>query len=487
MKPDDTSLAVKGFLNSLPLEKLTLFAVLIIGAFYLFILPPNSAPDESVHFRAAYQNVSAVLGETSADVHSVAMRAADEKMVNDYSRFPDAHTIQYFREELFKPLPEGGAEIVDVWRDSGVPHPYIYFPQTLGMLLGRALHANPEWLYLLGRIFNLIFYAVCVWLAVKIAPIGRGVIALVALYPMAIELAASLNSDVYSMALAMLALAQYLRIAYAKAPARMRDLLLLLLTMALLGPPKVVFIPMLMLAFFLPGRCFETKKIALSFRVLVATVCIGTVFVALYVYLHRGDGGVPVVILPGEEVYGIPGLMADPALFARTCKHTIEKYFEFYLHSMIGSGLGWLEIYINKVLVDAFLALSVVGAFLIAGGRRGSATDGPDLLLRDHSEPTLLLRDRIQFPVIFLLAALGTAIIMFVSWTAVGAWEIGGIQGRYFLPVFPMFILFAARWKKPVRPFWLSDKVLVLATCCLHIFVLVSAWSIISTRGTVAL
>ena len=461
------------------LEKLTLFAILFVGLFYLFILPPNSAPDEAVHYLAAYQNVSVALGEDTADVTSVAIRSADKKMLTDYSRFPDRHTVSFFHDEIFRPLPDAGSKIITVNRESGVPHPYIYFPQTLGMLLGRALEVNPEWLYMLGRIFNLLFYAICIWLSVKIAPIGKGVIALVALYPMAMELAASLNSDTYTIALAFLAFAQYLRIAYSEKPAGGLSLLLLLLTMALLGPPKVVFIPIFMLAFFLPGRCFSTKRIAVLYRILVALLCFVVAFIAFYVYSHRADGGVPIVTLPGNPViYTFPDLIADPVLFAKTCKHTIEIYFEFYLHSMIGSGLGWLEIYINKILIDVFLALSIVGAFRIRkGGNLPPAS----------TDQTLLLRDRIQFPVIFLIAALGTAIIMYVSWTPVGSWQIDGIQGRYFLPVWPLFILFAARWKKPVRPAWLSDNLLVGVVCCLHVLVLVTVHLIISTRGTVVL
>jgi len=135
---------------------------------------------------------------------------------------------------------------------------------------------------------------------------------------------------------------------------------------------------------------------------------------------------------------------------------------------MIGSDLGWIEIRISKIAIQAFLALSVVGAFKAAA-----------------SEKSLLTRDRIEFPAIFLIAALGTAIVMYVSWTPEGSWNIMGLQGRYFLPVWPLFLLFAARWKAPVRPAWLSDRNLVLAACCLHVFVLVSAYLFITGRGAV--
>ena len=455
-------------ISAVSIEKMTLLAIIVIGAFYLFVFPPNSAPDEPSHFQSAYYNVSAVFGQTADDPKMVSMRVADAEMEQKYDGFANALTYEEFKKNLFLPFDSGKSGIVAVERSQGVPHPYIYFPQTLGILLGRAIQANPEWLFLLGRIFNLIFYAICIWLAVKLTPVGKGVFALIALYPMAMELAASMNSDVYTTALVFLALAQYLRIAYMEGPARLRDLLLLLLTMALLGPPKVIFLPIMMLAFFLPKGCFATRKLLIIYRALVVAVFVATTFVALYIYIHRADGGAPVLTFEDIEPNTIGHLLADPVMFAKMCKRTLDGYFEYFLHSMIGSDLGWIEIRINKVVIDVFLALSVVAAFKAS-----------------PSESSLMKRDRVQFPVIFLIASLGVAIIFFLSWTPIGSWDIIGIQGRYFLPAWPLFILFAARWKRPVRPHWLSDRLLVAVVCGLHVIVLVSAYVFISARWPV--
>jgi uncharacterized membrane protein len=453
----------------LSVEKLTLFAVLIFGAFYLFVFPPNSAPDEAVHFAAAYQNADAMLGQTSPDTNSVAVRKADAKMFSDYSNFPDKHTYEFFRGELFKPLPADGTEIIDVPRMSGVPYPYIYIPQTIGVLIGRAFHANPEWLYLFGRILNLILYAVCAWLAVKLAPIGKGVFAVAALFPMAMELAASQNSDTFTIALSFIALAQYLRIVYTDGPAGTRDLWLLLLTMLAMGPPKVVFFPFLLLLLFLPGKCFLTKRLAVIFRILVVVLSIIVLGLTLYAYAHRADGGAPVVSFMDQEIYSFSDLASDPILFAKMCKRTIEMFFAFYLFSMVGTDLGWLEIRIPDVIIWIFFALAVLGTF-----REKAA------------EAALRLHDRLQFIIIFLLAAFGTALIMFVSWTPVGSWNIVGIQGRYFLPICPMILMFATRWRNiPPRPKWLSDKNLVLYACILEVIVLVCVHTFIAGRESV--
>ena len=222
---------------------------------------------------------------------------------------------------------------------------------------------------------------------------------------------------------------------------------------------------MFLFALFLPGKCFTKRKAEIFYRVLVIGIIVVVTLIAYYVYIHRADGGIPFLVREGVEVNTFAHLFADPIMFAKMCKRTIVGYFEYYLNSMIGAELGWIEISINKIAIEGFLALSIIGAFKTFA-----------------AEKSLVLRDRIVFPVIFMISALGLAVIMFVSWTAIGSWDIMGLQGRYFLPVWPLFLLFAARWPKPVRPAWLSDKTLIFVACALHVFVLVSAYLFIAGR-----
>ncbi|MDR3364546.1 MAG: DUF2142 domain-containing protein [Clostridiales Family XIII bacterium] len=450
-------------------ERMALAMLLFFGAIYLFVFPPNAAPDELVHYSSAYEAADAVMGQKADDPSAIMMRSADTRFYSDYSNFPDMYTYRHFTEELAAAPPKGeAAEIVEANRLTGVPYPYILAPQAAGILLARLLHLNPEWLYLLGRVFNLLAVAVSVWASVKLTPIGKGVFALVAFFPMALELSASLSTDAASICLGFLAAAQYLRIAYSGEPSKLRDLILFAATIALLGPPKVVFFPIFMLAFFLPGKCFATKRLAAVFRVCIALLFIALLFMTLYSYMHRGEDGAPVISLDGVVTYSISGLANDPLHFMRLCKYTIRFFFLFYLLSMAGSDLGWLELSMPGFAVWIFLALPAIAAF-----RSKSAGD-------THS---LRPFDRIQFGLVFFLAALGTAVVMYVSWTPEGMQDyILGIQGRYFLPVIPLLILLAARWRRPVRPAWLSDKHLLLVACMLQPLILMTAFSLIAGR-----
>ncbi|MDR1797140.1 MAG: DUF2142 domain-containing protein [Clostridiales Family XIII bacterium] len=517
---------------SVPLARLALIAILATGAFYLFVFPPNSAPDEAIHFSSAYETADILIGQQSGDVLTINMRKADTSFHDDqyeeidYSNFPDKYTYGFFERDLTEAAPDAdGSQVVPSKRLTGVPYPYIYGPQAVGILLARLLHTNPVWLYLLARIFNLVFYAVCIWLAVKLTPVGKGIFALIAMWPMLIELAASVSSDIFSIALAFLAFAQYLRIAHQEQPAKLRDLALLVCTMALLGPPKVVFMPVFMLAFFLPKHCFASRKYDVLFRVLIAVIFALLLYSILDNFTHRGEDGTPIITHGAGPFYTVADLLEDPRFFAASCKRTVTMYAEFYLHSMIGADLGWLEIHVNKILIEVFLALSVLA------GLRARA----DFALA----PPLSWRKRLMFGLIFLLAALGTAIVMFVSWTPYGAWYIEGIQGRYFLPAIPALFFALLGWRRqriylplgiaalalffyvlvkneyvaairdgslpfynlpllitfvivgpllalsarglPVRE-WLTDRRLLLGACALHIPVLVMAYEQIATR-----
>jgi len=369
-------------------------------------------------------------------------------------------------------------------RFSGVLYPYVYFPQALGFLIARAMALSPEWLFLLGRIFNLILYAVAVWASIKITPIGKGVLAVVALFPLSIHIAASLSYDVLSFSLAFLAVAQYLRLAKSDKPARLYELLLLLATVCLLAPPKAIFFPFFLLVFFLPKHCFSSLRNSVLFRAGVVVVFFAVFAVFFYSYLHRGDGGAPVITYGDGPFYSLSDITDTPRFFLAMVYHTLQMFFLFYLGSMIGSDLGWLEVGMPKIIWIVFLAISILAAFR-APAREERLPDGaPESALTRGPvyRQTLSRYDRIMFILMFIIAAAASLAIMFISWTPVGSYYILGIQGRYFTPVFPALLLGVLWFRLPARK-WITDKRLVLACCILLIPVLLQSFVHIATRG----
>ena len=81
---------------------------------------------------------------------------------------------------------------------------YSYLPQGLGIFLAKILDLNAIWMLWLGRLFNLLFYAGIISLAIKKAPVLKFPLLIVSILPLAIYQAASLSVDGMFSSLAIL-------------------------------------------------------------------------------------------------------------------------------------------------------------------------------------------------------------------------------------------------------------------------------------------
>ncbi len=70
-----------------------------------------------------------------------------------------------------------------------------HLPATLGIILGILLGMPAYWVMQFGEIFLLIFYVYICYLSLKLMPIKKEVMALLMLFPMAIQQASSINYD----------------------------------------------------------------------------------------------------------------------------------------------------------------------------------------------------------------------------------------------------------------------------------------------------
>ncbi|HUM45861.1 MAG TPA: DUF2142 domain-containing protein, partial [Chitinophagales bacterium] len=116
-------------------------------------------------------------------------------------------------------------------------------------------------------------------------------------------------------------------------------------------------------------------------------------------------------------------ITTNPFYLFNAVTYSIGTTFKMYLHSYVGF-FGWLEIPLPvwTVVLAYFEILAV--------------------LFFDQSFPwKLMMRDRI---VLLSVSVIMTALIFvsqLLNWTYLGERWIAGIQGRYFVPVFPLLLL----------------------------------------------
>lgn len=407
------------FLFSRPncsIEKVFVLFVLTLGVAYMVVFPAESAPDEDRHIISAYNVSNIMLGGPKAEEALVYFRADD--LTGLYGEFPNANAYMTMYAQVNNARQNG--DYVLVTEDFIIQAPFwTYLPQAMGISLGRILNCNGTITILLGRFFSLLFFVTVTYFAIKIIPFGKKILLAVSMLPMTLELAASYSYDTMILALSFLYIALMCRLIFEKEALSLRDMVLPTIVFALLAPLKYVYTPLLLLTLFLPGEKYKAKK--------EKWISVGILFGGLLL----------IMLLPsGKQQIYLPGDVTTEYRTIEYCLHhvgevlgvyirTVMLNASYYLSTMVGMALGWLEI----PMPQEVLLLSVLNLFLAT--------------IRTDSEPKTLLRNSHCFG--FVLCALGvfglTLTAMLLNWTPIWSKSILGVQGRYFLPVLPLLLM----------------------------------------------
>ena len=458
-------------------------AAMGIGLMYMVVLPPLSAPDEVSHYISAYQLSSRLMGRTArAEDERVFIRAQDVFIedltgVMDYEAVEDGGKTavvlgQKLEEGTYRTIKERG--LGSTGEDGTVMSyqmpvrttPLAYVPQAMGIALGRMLGLGGLGLLFLGRLFNLMFFTAMGCLTIRRMPFGREVAAGAALLPMTLHLAASFSYDVMIIALSGYFTAVCLYLAYKAERVRVRDVAALALVMAVMGPCKMVYGVIAGFCLLIPVRKFggwgkwslSAASVLGAFAAAMAVVNRRTV--SLYTQADQGY-----VAWAGETGYTFGQLLHSPMLVLKMCYNTLAWQGEQLYSGMIGGALGNMD----AVLNTPYAVILGLTAILVI------------LALRKPGE-SIFIQWKGRLWIWFLcLMCLGALMFsMLLAWTPVSSNVINGVQGRYLLPLLPIFLL-SLKNDKVVRTDW-DDRGLLFAMAAMDIYVVLRLFSLVCLR-----
>ncbi len=457
------------FYFKIQLHRVFLFASLILGTVYLFLIPFRTAPDEYVHIAAAYRYSNVIYGtkDTPALVH---VREGDEMFLNTYD---DGATNLFFyqdlTENLFSPAPKGDGSNIPARDASGI-FPLLYLPQTLGVLFARLVGVGKLGLLFFGRFFNLLFYSIVVMFAIKKIPMMKPMLFAAGLLPMCLSLAASFSYDTFVIAIAFLLFSFVLSAIRKKEPLKISELVIIGVLAVLIAPGKAVYLPLIALIFFLPKEIFKNKNTGRVFRcsVVLLAILFWSAFNLTSLRLSSGitEPVAPPVSISGESKnapspfsspLAVPSETADPKMSAEPAndypvQENNEAYQKFtfnyvirhipqtllllaqtfweqgplWLQGLIGGRLG--EIIAIKIEVNWLYVIGLLVILLLS-----TVSDKED-------NASLNRRERTGFSLLSLMVA-ALFILVCITWTPINYDTIFGIQGRYFLPVLPLLLV----------------------------------------------
>lgn len=302
---------------------------------------------------------------------------------------------------------------------------------TLGLTLGRLLNLGAVPTFYLGRLgAAAIFVLLAMW-AIKIAPFGQRMLMAVCLLPITVSLAASYSYDSAIISLSLLTFACFLRAIYGEGMLRRGDVIPLLALAVLLPPCKVVYSAIFGCAFLVPSRRFSTTGRAWAFK-------IGVIALALLAFASSRFATVASLVEVGESgglnyrgsesgyMYTLSDIVSNPIGTILMFLRSFDVMGGRLWGETFGSNLGSLqgELTAPSWVYGSFFALT------LAASVRSS-----------DDNKTIPWGHALVMGIVGILAILAVWLFMYLDWTFTTETVIQGMQGRYALPLLPLFFI----------------------------------------------
>lgn len=399
-------------------ESASFIALLVSGVVFAIVTPVLYTPDEYVHLSRSMHIAQGDINLDNKPEHLV--------ISEDYFAIIDDYTMPPLAVDAFnkpsskKEVPFNG--LAD-FRTTNAYWFIGYIPQATGILIGRTLGLSVGVTYYLGRIFNAICYAVLAYIAIKLSGSYKQLMMLVTLIPMNLSLAASYSQDGIALGIIYIAIGLFIHYLTRQNKINTKDILLYTSLCCLLATLKLPYILLIALLFFIPKERFAIPRPYLS--LLGASVLVFGVAAVWFVGYQQ--------ITSTTVLKGV-GLSGQIQFFFKHPSRAIlalSKEFLLSPHRLVSLFyFGFLDLPMRETLIPIFVFyLTVVASNL---GR----------------EKTKLI-SRIGSLVIAFSIICGIILVMYLTWTKIGKGSVDGVQGRYYLGVFPLFLLTLASWPLP--------------------------------------
>jgi uncharacterized membrane protein len=437
------------------------FAVLALagGLAMLILTGPFQAPDEFAHFDRAYQitdgkmlpvrSKGAVGGWLPEDL--LAAEAPFISLPFHPERKVDRETLTRL---LAQPCNQSKPRFA-AFPNTALYVPLAYLPQAIGIAIGRAFGTSALAMLYIGRLFGLLAWTGCLWVAIRVIPILKWTVVLFALMPIHLFIAGSVTADTVVNATAILFAALLVSTLSDEFPSvRTGTLPALAVLCVFLATAKSAYAPLTALILLIPANKFGTVKAKLLFcgtvlgMSLAAAVLWDLEVARFHVPLNGSDAGAQISFILHHP------LRYSQILFHSAWLYSLLVFFQ--------RSLGWLDTPIPAWIIATYPLALIASLFL------------------DRRENTVLaVWQKLYLLLVIMFIYLIILTALYVTWTKPYATfiegKIGraheGMQVRYLIPLGLPFLLFL--YIPGARPKHLTPPLIGIPVCAYSAAVLV--------------
>lgn len=394
----------------------------VFGSIIGLMTPPFQVADEFQHFFRAYTLSEGHFGPriSSSDVGEFlpSSLGAISEPFRGLPFHPSVKTSFYaIRQTLAVPL-ESDVKKWFSFPGSSIYFPAAYVPQTIFLSL-RALGVNPAVLFYMGRFGALVFWIAGIALAINVIPHSKWILVALALSPMSIFQAPSFSADVTTNALSFLLASFYFSLYFRDKKFKISEVMGIILLSGFISILKIAYAPMSIIFLFVSPKKFNNSVEYVSFLslMLVANV----IFPLLWTLnVSRYTQHIPY----GVDIRAtLAYVMNNPLHLPSRVVLSIIRQFSRQASLYIGT-LGWLDVELSYFIKTGWAA--TLFALVVS---------------KDNMRSCLPMGKMAYACATCCATFIGIYVTLYFTCTKPGAYEIFGVQGRYFIPLGPLFFV----------------------------------------------
>ena len=426
----------KIFKDKFNISKVFLFTTLIVGLIFSFLIPVYQVPDEQTHIEMMYQELN---WDVDIKTQSEISDFADTlRIIRNYDQKINMST--YFNNSIKSPLPD----------EFSLPSMQIvrHLPQAIGFLMATLVRL-PLWLCAyIAEFFAAITYAVFGYFTIKIIPFKKELMTVIMLLPICLQEFPSFSYDSFLFSVYFLLFAYILYVKFTKEKFTLTDVFVLLLLTMVVVIIKIPYALVIGLVLTIPiskidfnfgffrftGEFVKKHKIIFLIIAILGTISMCFVAIKLLPYVPEGSTFLAAVY--------------DIGASTKLILATIKACFTEWLIKITGN-LGWFDTPVALIFTVFVIAnLLFVNLFDYNNTIKQPANCNPFKAI----EIAFTLAIALFITIIVILSMLSWTLMAYgIEARAISVAEkasymrqiplIGGLQGRYFVPVIPLFLV----------------------------------------------
>lgn len=396
-------------------EYATVLIILVFGGLSAVLSPINDIPDEYVHFaRSSFLSDGHLNLSNNKEHLKISEDVLHVEEMQTQSLFNHSDETEHSEKTVTYPLLSQTNAYYNV----------SYLPQALGLKIGELLGFDVLTIYFIGRLFNVLAYALLIFFAVKLAADLGQVVGIVSLLPMNIYLSGSFNQDVVANGLLFLTISLFFNSLQADKISIGRYLLYIGLV-AMITFVKLPYILLIGLPFFIPLAKIDLspmKAVTLKVFSVIVILGIGLVWFKLYGQIKSPlyeNVDFLKAVNPGGQIRAI---IAEPLRYIIAIFNNISAYL--------------LELDSTNTFGQLTYGISNLSSLLMLFYFT--------LVMNNANVIQMSKWTKLGIFLVCLGIASGISLALLLTWTPVGSYTVLGVQGRYFIGLYPLIIVFFA-------------------------------------------